>query len=71
MLVQGWSSFGVGVEVVADDDQGLCDEVEVRVGLGISGDGDAVLLSFRSGWCGGVAAPPLSGDLWFLLPCAG
>jgi hypothetical protein len=45
----------------------LSNEVEIRVGFEFSGDGDSVLLSFRSGWWGGVVLPPLSGDRWFLL----
>jgi hypothetical protein len=49
------------------EDQGLGEEVEIRMGFGFSADGDSVLLSFRSGRCGGVVLPPLSGDRSVLL----
>jgi hypothetical protein len=66
-LLHGGHRLAAGVEVAADGDQGLRDEIQVGVGFGVSCDGDSVLWSFRSGWWGGVASPPLTVD-WLVPP---
>jgi hypothetical protein len=61
-LPHGGHRPATSVEVAADGDQGLCDEIQIGLGFGVSCDGDPVLWSFRPGWWGGVASPPLTVD---------